>query len=94
MIFYNKIKGELEDMVKRLNFKSISILQPSILERGKSERIGERLVLNIIKMFNALGFFKKYKAMPTNILASKMIKLVKKSELGVKTITLDRIFDV
>ena len=36
IFFYPKIKGELEEMVKKLNFKSIYILRPPVLDRGEA----------------------------------------------------------
>ena len=36
IFFYPKIKGLLEEMVKKLNFKSICILRPPVLDRGEA----------------------------------------------------------
>lgn len=93
-IFYSRIKGELEEAVKKLNFNRTIILQPSILERGVSDRTGENIGLKLIKAFNRIGLFKRYRPMPTAILAEKMIKLAKTAPQGTQTVTLDRIFEV
>lgn len=47
-VFYNRVKGELEDAVRALPFRSVSIIRPSLLigkrgERRVREQIGRRL---------------------------------------------------
>lgn len=47
-VFYNRVKGELEDALKALNFASLTIAQPSLLmgERAEyrfGEEVGKRL---------------------------------------------------
>lgn len=47
-VFYNRVKGELEDAIRALRFRSITIVRPSILlgkrgERRVREQIGKRL---------------------------------------------------
>lgn len=93
-IFYSRIKGELEEAVKKLNFDKNVILQPSILDRGVYDRIGENIGLKLIKTLNRIGLFKRYRPMPTAILAEKMIKLAKIAQQGMQTVTLDSIFEV
>jgi uncharacterized protein YbjT (DUF2867 family) len=43
-IFYNRMKGDLEDALKGMGFKSVHIFQPSILLGERSEnRLGEKI---------------------------------------------------
>ena len=47
-VFYNRVKGELEDAVRALPFRSVSIVRPSLLlgkrgDRRVREQIGRRL---------------------------------------------------
>lgn len=93
-IFYTRMKGELEDALKQLNFESTIILQPGILDRGESDRTGENLGLKLIQLLNSFGLFRKYKPMPVSVLAEKMIKLSKSNVAGLKTIAADEIFKV
>ena len=89
IFFYPKIKGELEEMVKKLNFKSIYILRPPVLDRGKVVmRPTERKTIAFIKRFNKFGLLDSQKPMTTSFLASKMIKLVNKETID-KTIILE-----
>ena len=89
IFFYPKIKGELEEMVKKLNFKSIYILRPPVLDRGEVVmRPTERKTIAFIKRFNKFGLLDSQKPMTTSFLASKMIKLVNKETID-KTIILE-----
>lgn len=94
-IFYNRMKGELERDIKPLPFKRISILQPSLLigEREKS-RQGEKIGYFILKKINSLGLLKKYKPIKGAEVAKAMVTLSLRTEPGVKTYTLNQLFDL
>ena len=80
--FYPKIKGKLEESVKKLEFKKIQIFQPPMLIRqpelmSSSEKKGIKLLEGI----NGIGLMKSQKPLLVSILARKMIiesKLEKK----------------
>ena len=77
--FYPKIKGKLEDAVKKLNFQNIHVLQPPVLIRQKDKiRSGEKSFINVLNKLNKLGIMLSQKPMDVNILASKMIDLSKR----------------
>ena len=43
-VFYNRVKGELEDALRPLRFRSLTILRPSLLLGDRSEfRLGEEV---------------------------------------------------
>lgn len=94
LIFYQKLKGELEDAVKKLSFKRIVIFQPGILERENSNRLGEKIFEDTVKFANTLGLFKKYKPMPTHVLAKAMVNSIETQPEGISTVKLDEIFAV
>lgn len=71
--FYNKMKGELEQHIKTLNFPQLVILHPGGIERPNSTRKGEKIMMKALKVFNALGLFRGYEPIPTNRLAKAMI---------------------
>ena len=86
LVFYPKIKGILEEMVKKLNFKSIYILRPPILDRGKDKmRATEKKSIAIINKLNKFGILQSQKPMTTNFLASKMIFLANKESSNLLT---------
>ena len=91
-LFYNRMKGQLEDAVKELEFPRLLIFQPSVLIRSNSDRSGENFTVKAFKFLNKLGILKRYRPMPTAILAQKMRKEVATAPKGVHTITLDEIF--
>ena len=73
--FYPKIKGELEESVKKLNFKKIDIFQPPMLIRQPDLiRSGEKSGIKFLNAVNKIGVLKSQ--MPLNVkdLALKMIK--------------------
>lgn len=91
--FYNRIKGELENAIKSLNFPRTLIFRPGILIRKDSDRWGEKVSISIFRFFNSLGLFRKYRPMPTELLAEKMIKLAQHPDKGVKIVKLREIFE-
>jgi len=89
IFFYPKIKGVLEEMVKKLNFKSICILRPPVLDRGEAMmRATEKKSITFIKRLNKIGLLLSQKPMSTLLLANKMILLASKETIH-KTVTLE-----
>jgi uncharacterized protein YbjT (DUF2867 family) len=74
LIFYSRIKGELENAVQKLPFKKVIILRPSILEgiREKRRPLEERSirVMGVISRF----LFKKFRPVPAATVAKAMIR--------------------
>ena len=91
-VFYNRMKGQLEDAVKALEFTRLLIFQPSILIRSNSDRGAENFSVKAIHFLNKIGLFKRYRRMPTNILAQRIRREVATATEGVHTFTLDEIF--
>lgn len=91
-LFYNRMKGQLEDAVKALDFSCLLIFQPSILIRSNNDRGIENFTVKAFKFLNKLGILKRYRPMPTEVLAEKIRKEVAKVSQGIHTFTLDKIF--
>lgn len=90
--FYSRMKGELEEAVKKLNFKKIIIFRPSILRGNRTERrLGEKIALILSRIFTRV-IFRKYKPTPVHLLASKMISLSKTQTEGFFLIENDDLF--
>jgi len=83
-LFYSRMKGQLEEAVKSLQFESINIFKPPMLIRKDTDRPGETFGIKFINFFNKLGLFKSQKAMPTETLAQAMINAVKSNDKGIK----------
>lgn len=93
-LFYNRMKGALEEAVKKLNFPRLLIFQPSILIRSNNDRSGENFTVKAFRFLNKLGILKRYRPMPTKILAEKMLSAVYNSPRGTFTIALNKIFSL
>jgi uncharacterized protein YbjT (DUF2867 family) len=74
-VFYSRMKGELEEAVKRLPFSFIHILQPGILEGTRAEfRLGERIGIAVLSVVGALPGLQKYRPIPAQTVARAMIQ--------------------
>ena len=89
LFFYPKIKGKLEEAVKKLNFKKIDIFQPPMLIRQPELiRYGEKSGINILNKLNKIGILKSQKPLKVEDLAIKMIsKATRASEDRIVTFT-------
>jgi uncharacterized protein YbjT (DUF2867 family) len=94
-IFYNKIKGELEEAIKKLHFEKTTILQPSVLNGPRNDnRIGEQFGAFVIDNLGALfGSLKKYRSISGKQVARAMIYFYKNPiEAPFSTYKLDELF--
>ena len=85
-IFYTRMKGELEEAVKKLGFPACFILQPPSLVRKGSDRFGEKAGVVALRAFNAIGLMRAYKPMPTEEVAAAMVRLAKSGRRATETI--------
>lgn len=77
-IFYPKIKGKLEEVIKKLSFKTIQIFQPPTLIRQKNlMRTGEKIGIKIFGLLNSFGILKSQKPLPVSTLAKVMVDHLK-----------------
>ncbi|MGH8568850.1 MAG: oxidoreductase [Gammaproteobacteria bacterium] len=93
-VFYNRVKGEVEDAVRELPFDGVHIFRPSLLvgERRES-RPGERLA---ILAGRALGFMfvgplGRHRPIAARAVAAAMIHTAKDATRGVHVYESDRI---
>ena len=93
-VFYSKMKGELEEKMKGLGFEKLIIFKPGLLLRKDTDRLGEKISASVISFLNRLGIVRKFRPMPTEILAEKLAKVPKVCANGVHVMELDRIFEI
>ena len=77
-IFYNRVKGEMEDAVLQLQIPKTHILQPSLIAGKREEkRIGEWIFKQLMKVANfaLAGPLNKYKSIHPEIIAKAMLWL-------------------
>lgn len=72
-IFYSRMKGELEESIKKLGFTHLVIRKPGGIDRPGTTRTGEKAMINVLKMFNSIGLFKRYAPITTDHLAQSII---------------------
>jgi uncharacterized protein YbjT (DUF2867 family) len=85
-VFYNRIKGQMEDAVSQAGFASVSIARPSLLAGDRASlsqapRLGEKIGL---KAMQALAFFipADYKAIDAEQVAHALLHAVKGGKPG------------
>ncbi len=75
-VFYSRIKGELEDDLRDLNFDSLVIIRPSLLEGPREQfRLSELISRKIMKIINPvlIGNLRKYRSVKVEDVADAMI---------------------
>lgn len=93
-IFYNRVKGELEDAVSGLPLSAIQIFRPSLLLGAREEiRPGERVSEYMMKTFSFMmvGPIEKYRPVHASVVASAMLKVAKEHPAGINVFQSDRI---
>lgn len=81
-IFYSRIKGELDESVKKLPFERVSIFRPSALVGNRQEeRAGEKTMIKVTRIFvKIFPFLKKYKPIDATIVAAAMVNVVERQD--------------
>jgi len=93
-IFYNRVKGEAEEAVRRLGFEGTEIFRPSLLSgRREEKRPGERLGLAVARLlsFAMVGPIRKYRAIRADVVADVMVRVALKEPRGVNVFESPRI---
>lgn len=93
-IFYNRVKGELEDAVSKLPLRGVQIFRPSLLLGAREEfRRGERVSEYAMKTFSFLmvGPLEKYRPVQASAVASAMLNIAKEHPAGINVFESDRI---
>lgn len=85
-VFYTRMKGQLEEDVKRLAFRSLTIVRPPSLIRKDTDRFGERVSVKILQGLNAIGLLRAIRPMPTAQVAHAMITAAKEQAEGATTL--------
>jgi len=81
-VFYNRVKGELEDAIRAIDFEHLSVARPSLLAGERREfRLGERVGL----LFGAL-MPERYKPVQAHMVAAGLIASAKSGEPGCRVI--------
>ncbi len=96
-IYYNKVKGRVEQALLQYQYHAIHIFQPSLLtgDRGES-RLGEDIgkAVGGVLGLAMIGPLKKYKPIPGRTVARAMLAAARKADSGVHSYESDTIFEM
>ncbi len=81
-VFYSRVKGEIEDAIRALPYRSVTIVRPSLLLGDRAEaRLGEQ----IGKLFAAV-MPKRYKPVQASAVAGALVRAAIEDQGGVRII--------
>lgn len=92
--FYLRVKGEIEEAVSHLPFKTVQIFQPSALLGERQEaRVNEKIAGIVLRFISFLlvGRFRRYRAIEAHTVARAMLAAAKQPSPGVMIYESDRI---
>jgi len=85
-IFYNRVKGEVEEAIGKISFPTINIFRPSLLLGDRTEhRTGEKagaFIMSGLK-YMMVGPFRKYRPIQSRDVAKVMVQIAQKNLKGV-----------
>lgn len=93
-VFYNQVKGEVEEEISKLGFETFGIFRPSLLEGDRKEfRLGEKIGAKLAFLINPLllGPLKKYRSIHAKTVAKSMLNLAWSGKKGKQIIESDQI---
>jgi uncharacterized protein YbjT (DUF2867 family) len=96
-IFYPKMKGKLEEEIRRIPFETTAIFRPSLLLGERDEfRLGEKMAAAIFTKIPFLfsGPFRKYKAIEGRTVASAMYQAAQIDTAGLAIYPSEKIQEI
>ena len=93
-VFYNRVKGEMENALKAMNFESLHVFRPSFLLGERAEaRVGERLGIAVFSALAPLmiGPARKIRPVEAKAVARGMVLAANGGVLGVTVTESDEI---
>ncbi len=94
VLFYNQVKGQVEDGLQQIPFQRLSIFQPSLLlgkreEHRPTEAFAQRTSKAL--RFALQGGLKKYRPIQANTVAQAMFQVAQQPQTGINTYTSNQI---
>ncbi len=97
LIYYSRVKGDIEKAIVKLGIPNINIFRPSLLLGDRAEkRKGEEIGARIAKILNPLmiGRLKKFRAIQATDVANAMLNASLMEQDGVRVFESDAIHDL
>lgn len=93
VIFYSKMKGELDREIRKLQFRCIRILKPGILAGQRAEtRPMEAMSIRMMAALGRIPFVRKFRPYPATMVARAMINAALDETAGVQVFELEDVF--
>lgn len=92
-IFYSKMKGELEQAVRKLPFETIHIIKPGMLSGERSDvRTGEKLGISIMSVLGLIPGLGSLKPIDGGQVATAMINATFRPVVGIHVYPMGQVF--
>ncbi|MEQ9440086.1 MAG: oxidoreductase [Cyclobacteriaceae bacterium] len=94
MVFYNQVKGEVEEAIAQVGFPSFHVFRPSLLMGARSEkRGGEKMAQVLMGGISPamIGWLRKYRPIGATDVAQAMVRMAKKELEGIYIFESDKI---
>jgi uncharacterized protein YbjT (DUF2867 family) len=92
-VFYSRMKGELEEAINKLNFTSIRIIQPGILDGERDEsRPMEKFAIQVARALVYVPGIKRFRPIHAETVAKAMINACFDESAGTRIYTLEEVF--
>ncbi|MBC6697649.1 Rossmann-fold NAD(P)-binding domain-containing protein [Hymenobacter puniceus] len=93
-IYYNRVKGEMEEAVRQTPFRAVHLFRPSLLLGERSEqRLGERVGAALLRALRPvlLGPLRRYRAVEAATVARAMLRAATQDTIGIHVHPSDKI---
>lgn len=85
-VFYNRVKGELEDALRTLNYPRLTVVRPSLLLGPRAElRLGEEVAKRVTQWLGPL-VPRAYKPVEARVVATALVRAAKEPGSGTRII--------
>jgi len=85
-VFYNRVKGELEDALRALNYPRLTIVRPSLLLGPRAElRLGEEVAKRVTRWLGPL-VPRAFKPVEARSVAAAMLRATREQGSGVRVV--------
>ena len=92
-IFYSRMKGELEEDIKKLQIPFIHIIQPGLLTGERKDfRLGEKLMAPVLSLVKYIPVISQYRPIEGKTVAQAMINAAFNQTKPLQVYTLEEVF--
>ena len=85
-VFYNRVKGEMEDAVRALGYPRVTIVRPSLLLGPRAQlRLGEEVAKRVARWLGPM-VPRSYKPIEARVVAATLVREAKKDAPGVRVV--------